>query len=751
MFCHSCVAAGWFEIWENKMNSKCLVLVVVCLCVSRGTAVAQERPAKPNVLLLLADDLGWQDVKCYDVDEPCPYQTPNIDSLAKKGVMFWQGYSPTPVCASSRCAILTGIHAARAQKTSVRGGSPPVPLGKGSRMMFPWQRAGLPANELTLPKLMQQHGYVTGHAGKWHISKGGERDESNRASFGFDYTLCDRGSRSSMPDRLSGFATSAADDPFRLDANGYPYHQTSEDALNFLRQNKAQPFFLYYATWLVHAPIHTRSEAHLQKYAKLLQTDPAVKSGKDEPGQNNPFFASMVQELDYYVGQVFNYLDQTEDPRWPGHKLSENTFLIFTSDNGGMEGPPNERYTDNRPLDEGKIHVEEGGTRVPLIITGPGIPAGVQSEVMVNGLDFYPTILNLAGIEKPADKHLDGCDLTPLLLNNPQDHSLVKTANGSVRDTMVWHFPNGSQPASTIRIGDYKLIQNYDHVDNDGTDEFELYRLYKTTDGVQERADWQESKNLADLLPGKKEAMAKALVSALGEMNTTFPYYNPSSGGALPGKKKVPTLVSHKRSENTVQFTYKENGAKVIRADLIYTLDGNNRDEEWFRDLATVNSSSIVSAELPKGTTHYFINLIDENNFLVSYPEVVGKKYIFAASAVAFNEPATTKNVLAVKSEKFIQLDTDKNGSVSQIEYLAPFVSGFDRKDKDGDGVLTPEEHAHASFKLADKDKNMQLTKDEFLSIHRRHFVNFDQNADGQLTPDEMSSSNNRKASKRKR
>ena len=321
------------------MNAKLLVLATLCLCGVPGIAAAQERPARPNILLLLTDDLGWQDVKCYDIDEPCPYETPNIDALAKTGVMFWQGYSPTPVCASSRCAILSGIHAARAQKTSVRGGTPPVPLGKASRVIAPWQRYGLPPDELTLPKLLQRNGYVTGHSGKWHMSIGGEREDANRVPFGFDYTRCDRGSRNRMPDRLSGFATNAADDLYRLDANGYPYHQTNEDALTFLKENKDKPFFLYYATWLVHAPIHTRSEAHLQKYAKRLGTDPTNTPKKETPGQLNPFYASMVQELDYYVGQVFDYLDQTEDPRWPGHKLSENTFLIFTSDNGHGRRP----------------------------------------------------------------------------------------------------------------------------------------------------------------------------------------------------------------------------------------------------------------------------------------------------------------------------------------------------------------------------------------------------------------------------
>lgn len=215
-------------------------------------------------------------------------------------------------------------------------------------------------------------------------------------------------------------------------------------------------------------------------------------------GQRNPYYCAMVEMLDHYVGNVISHLETTEDPRWPGHKLSENTYLIFTSDNGGMEGYPGEIITDNYPLDRGKISAREGGTRVPLIITGPGIKAGVETDVMVNGLDFYPTILALSGIETPKDKHLDGCDLAPLLLKDPTDPSLVKETDGSVRDTMVWHFPHSVAMESTIRIGDYKLIHKYENAKNlAAKGEFELFRLYQAKDGKQIRADMEESKDLA--------------------------------------------------------------------------------------------------------------------------------------------------------------------------------------------------------------------------------------------------------------
>ena len=441
-------------------------------------AQADERPAKPNVVLILTDDLGWQDVKCYDVDEPSVMETPNLDSLAKRGVLFWQAYSPAPTCAPSRCAIMSGNHPARAQKTHVVGGAPPTPNHKLAwTMIAPWYSGRMPENERTIARVLQGYGYTTGHSGKWHMAidhKAFPQPEDQ----GFDWTRSSRGQRSAMKSRVTGFASSEKKDPFRLDENGFPYHQTSEDALTFLRQNKAKPFFLYYATWLVHTPIHTRSEKLLDKYCKKLGVEkPKDNRGWTLKGQRNPFYCAMVEELDYYMGKLFDYLSETEDPRWPGHKLAENTYVIFTSDNGGMEGHPGEIITDNYPLDKGKISLMEGGTRVPLVITGPGIPKGVESDVMVNGLDFYPTILSLTGCPKPINKNLDGSDLIDLLLKDPRNPNLVKDKQGKTRDSMIWHFPNSAAFESSIRVGGYKLVRNHNHKFNPNTDELELYHL----------------------------------------------------------------------------------------------------------------------------------------------------------------------------------------------------------------------------------------------------------------------------------
>jgi len=583
---------------------------------------SNERPAKPNVILILTDDLGWQDVKCYDIDEPSPMETPNIDSLAKLGVKFWQAYSPAPTCAPSRCAIMSGNHPARAQKTHVVGGAPPTPNHKyGWTMMAPWYSGRMPENETTLARVLQSNGYVTGHSGKWHMAidhKAFPQPEDQ----GFDWTRSSRGARSGMPSRVSGFATIQKEDPFRLDENGYPYHQTSEDALTFLRENYQKPFFLYYATWLVHTPIHTRSEQLLEKYCKKLGVEkPNAQEGWTMKGQTNPFYCAMVEELDYYMGKVFEYLKNTDDPRWRGHKLIENTYIIFTSDNGGMEGHPGEVITDNYPLDKGKISAMEGGTRVPLIITGPGIPKGVESDVMVNGLDFYPTLLTLTGTKRPKDKDLDGCDLSDLLLKNPTNSSLVKNKDGKPRDTMVWHFPHSVALESTIRMGGYKLVRNYNHRFDERTTELELYQLYKTENGKQVRVDIEEANNLASQHPQLSKQLNERLSSILNEMDASYPYYNPHARRVGAEKNLIPKIISHEIHNETVTFSVREQGAKIVRADLIYTNNGGKKYEEWYRIKGKEKTKGTISFNLPEGSTHYYLNLIDENNFLVSYPE----------------------------------------------------------------------------------------------------------------------------------
>lgn len=588
-----------------------------------GLGIALAFPAAaapaPNIVLILADDLGWQDVGCYDIDEPCPMETPNIDALAKRGILFRHAYSPAPSCTPSRCAIISGNHPARAQTTHVSGGQPPT-ANTNQRLITPWFSARMPANEQTIARVLRENGYATGHAGKWHMSKGHVAFPTPLDQ-GFDFTTHQgsdaRGVQQGMKNRLAEFATDKPGDPFRLDAKGFPTDSVTEGALKFMETNKDKPFFLYYATWLVHAPIQSRSKQLLDKYSEKIGVNPAnTEEWSTDGGQKNPFYSAMVETFDYYVGRLVTFLETTDDPRNPGHKLIDNTYIFFSSDNGGAEGGHGETFTDNAPLDKGKTSPKEGGVRVPFLVSGPGIPAGMESDVMVNGLDFYPTILSLAGIKKPDGKNLDGADLQPLLTGALDDASLVQDQHGKPRTEMIWHYPHGVMQ-STIRTGDYKLIRNYDTASGKAPP-LELYHLVETKDGKSGRIDIEEAKNLSAEMPEKAAEMNARLTEILTEMKASYPYWNPDCKFPLPNQKNVPAITGHTVDGQTVTATFQENGARVVRADAIYTT--KETPGEWFRMIGEVENGA-AKLTLPPEASQTYINLIDENNFMVSYPK----------------------------------------------------------------------------------------------------------------------------------
>ena len=596
---------------------KTSILFLSAIFFSLLTLWGTERPKKPNVVLILADDLGWQDVGCYDIDEPTPMETPNIDALAKSGVQFWQGYSPAPTCAPTRCAMLSGRHPAVLQKTHVVGGNPPTPYNETAHpIMDPWYSGRLKLEEITIAEALKANGYVSGHTGKWHMAIDHNAFPQPKDQ-GFDFTRNHLGASAAMrPHRLTGFATNAEGDPYRKDKSGFPKDQTTLDAIHFMDESKDKPFFLYYAAWLVHTPIHSRSRELLTKYCKKLGVEfPQDPAAWTLDGQRNPYYCAMVEMFDHYVGQIINYLNETPDPRWPGHRLIENTYVILTSDNGGMEKVPNEIITDNFPLDRGKINAREGGVRVPLIIAGPEIKGRQESNVMVNGLDFYPTILSWTDTEVPTGLNLDGCDLSELLEQNPRAGKLVKEKNGKPRNTMVWHFPHGVAQQSTLRLGGWKLIYNY----MPGRPKLELFKLYEKYPNPSVRVDIEESKNLVDQFPEHAEMMRKKLFAKLDKMKASYPYLNPRYKGGLEGKNQICKIVANGNEGKEVWAEFKEKGNKVKKAQILYTLNGGERSEEWYVANAEVNQNRVLGT-LPEGSTHYFFNLIDEKNFLVSYP-----------------------------------------------------------------------------------------------------------------------------------
>ena len=383
-----------------------------------------------------------------------------------------------------------------------------------------------------------------------------------------------------------------------------------------MEQSKEKAFFLYYAAWLVHTPIHSRSKELLKKYCEKLGVDfPEEPSSWTLAGQKNPYYCAMVEMFDHYVGQLLQYLEETPDPRWPGHMLIENTYVILTSDNGGMERVPHEIITDNFPLDRGKINAREGGVRVPLIISGPEIRGGQQSNVMINGIDFYPTILSWTGTPRPESQVLDGCDISPLLRENPKLADLVKEKNGEVRNSMVWHFPHGVAQQSTLRRGGWKLIYNY----MPGRSPVELFKLYEKYPNPSRRVDIEEAVNLADQFPEQAESMRKELFQRLDAMNASYPYLNPHYNRSLDGKDQVCTIVENGKEGSKVWAQFEEHGNQVLSGQIAYTLNGGERSEEWYLAPAKIKGGRLHGT-LPEGSTHYFFNLIDEKNFLISYP-----------------------------------------------------------------------------------------------------------------------------------
>jgi len=637
-----------------------LKILIYCL-LSTSLWAQHTRPEQPNIIVILTDDLGWQDVQCYDVDDPTHAHTPNIDALAAKGAMFRQAYSPAPTCSPSRAAIVSGIHPARSQNTHINGGKPPSPDKNHAKVLItPWYSGRVSLDQPSIADTLKAGGYTTGMTGKWHCSAN-LYSYPQPSDVGFDHSSHDEdymlktyGSyvkgiqeRIAHPDndgdgkpdnldyRPTQYSTTSSE-KYPLDKNGFPIDPVQLDTLAFIDKNKDKPFFLYNATWLVHAPIQCRSEGIVMKYyneyvADMEASNAALVAKGEEPEAiepllghrwsvrgRNPYYLGMIEILDYYIGQTINYLETTEDPRWPGHKLIENTYIVFTSDNGGVISARAEQITDNSPLVMGKKYTNEGGLRVPFIVTGPGIAPGTDSHVMVNGLDIYPTALKWAGLEKPKNTTLDGCDLSTLLSTDPTDSSLVLENDGKERTKMYWHFPHETQSSSVIRHKDYKLIVNYGHKYINKLNEFELYRLYNG----DKRVDIEEADNLID--SSRIESLKTDLDQFLEETGATLPYLNPKSSAIKDGSNAlIPTAtnvsVTSAAAENSVKITYAEHGAALVKSYIIYRLS-DEQGAEWFRNETSIDTTTkTVTGSYPLEATSAIFTFIDENNFLTSF------------------------------------------------------------------------------------------------------------------------------------
>lgn len=387
---------------------------------------------RPNVVLILADDLGWADLGCYGSKF---HQTPHLDRMASEGVRFTQAYSACPVCSPTRAAVLTGKYPQRFNLTDWLPGRADLPA---QRLKRPVIRQELPLEAVTLAEVLQQAGYVTGHIGKWHL--GGEGFEPTKQGFlqnvGGDHT--------GTP--LSYFAPFQRNGKFMPGLENAPEGEYLTDrfaaeAEKFLDQHHDKPFFLY----LPHNAVHTPLRARADKIALFQAAADKLGIGT----QRNPVYAAMQASLDDAVGRVLKKLDDL--------KLTEKTLVIFTSDNGGLatlEGMP-APATINSPLREGKGYLYEGGIRVPLLVKWPGRIKPAVNATAACSIDLFPTITE-ACLGKPA-ADVDGVSLLPLL---ERGEALA------ARD-LFWHYPHyanqGSRPGAAVRSGEFKLIEFYEN------------------------------------------------------------------------------------------------------------------------------------------------------------------------------------------------------------------------------------------------------------------------------------------------
>jgi arylsulfatase A-like enzyme len=433
---------------------------------------------RANFVVIVIDDLGWADLACYGSTF---YKTPNIDDLARRGVRFTNGYAACPVCSPTRAALLTGRSPARLRLTDWLPGRPDRP---DQRLLRPTIRQHLPLEELTIAEALKPAGYLSASIGKWHLGSAPFGPEKQ----GFDLNVA--GTETGSPPggyfRFKTPTVSARDD------REYLTDRLTEEAVRFVEENRARPFFLYLPHYAVHIPLQAK-EGMVATFRSRARPDGA---------QNNAIYAAMIASVDEGVGRIMTKLRELA--------IDDRTVVVFTSDNGGLsvrEGP-NTPATSNEPLRTGKGYLYEGGIRVPWIIAGPAVSRpGTTCDVPVSSLDLFPTILQLAGVRPPEVLELDGESLVPLLRANEAPR----------RQALYWHYPHysnqGGKPGGAIRAGDHKLIEFFE----DGR--VELYEL---------RHDMGERHDLVDREPGTAARLRKALADWRTSVGAQLPRPNPA-------------------------------------------------------------------------------------------------------------------------------------------------------------------------------------------------------------------------------
>ncbi|NCF88154.1 MAG: sulfatase-like hydrolase/transferase [Verrucomicrobiaceae bacterium] len=459
-----------------KHLSTHLLPVLFAFAACLGDVAAAETSAQPNIVFVLADDLGWSELGCYGNQFN---ETPNLDRLAKEGMRFTHGYAAAPVCSPYRAAFLTGQAPARLGITDY---------------LRPDTGNGLSPKQVTLPELLKQHGYTTGMVGKWHLTgykHHGAEVEVRPVDHGFDWNVGSEvksvgNGANTWPYVFRTQSVRWIDLPKnRLGETEYLTDRLNLEAVEFIERNKDRPFFLYLSHYAPHTILDgrpdlvakyrkkqlpgksTREKCYLCEDAGLGKGDP----GHHRAGDDNPHLAAMLESIDNGLGMISARLNELG--------LAENTILIFTSDNGGETN-----VTSNAPLRGGKSQLYEGGIRVPLIVRWPArIAGGKVSDIPTINTDFYPTLLAAARAKLNSKQTLDGVSV----LSAWEDPSVAPK-----REFLAWHYPLekphflGGVSAGAIRSGYWNLIEKFE------SGEDELFHLGD---------DPSESKNVASLNP----------------------------------------------------------------------------------------------------------------------------------------------------------------------------------------------------------------------------------------------------------
>lgn len=472
--------------------SALLLFVIVNTVLFSSCQKAKEQP--PNVVFILVDDLGYTDLGCYGSRF---YETPNIDKLASESMLFTNAYAACPVCSPTRAAIMTGKYPGRLNITDWIPGDDP----KNRELLGTKDQNELSLDETTLAEALKQNGYKTFFAGKWHLGNEGYFPEDQ----GFDINIGGH-HRGSPP---GGYYTPYKNPKLSDGPEGeYLTDRLTTESIRFIEENKAKPFFVYLSFYTVHTPIQANIK-YVECYRrKLSEMGDTVADRETEHDafttlqQLNADYASMVQALDINVGRLLEALDELG--------LTDNTIIIFTSDNGGLTTLTNENWiapTSVRPLRAGKGWCYEGGIRVPLLIKAPGINNASSSDEAVISMDLYPSILEIAGLPPLPEQHQDGISLLPLL----------EGEQNLERDVLFWHYPHyhssGWTPGAAIRSGNWKLIEFYE------SGNIELYDL---------ETDPGEQINLANTFPDITSQLQNKLQNLQTTCNARYPIQNPS-------------------------------------------------------------------------------------------------------------------------------------------------------------------------------------------------------------------------------